>query len=235
MPLEGFTRVPVCSACLKEPEPLDAEFFCRSCKTPFQNRFPLDSDGVCALCREGLRGFNDAYCFGTYGGTLRGLIHLFKYRGVKPLAGHLARLLRDAAPLDRRFDAVVPIPLHWRKHWERGFNQSELLAKEIGRHRGVPAINALRRRRATSTQAGLSHSARRRNGAGAFAVTTTQAIAGKRILRVDDVMTTGAPASACGAALKAAGAVSVTLLTIARVDRRIAQTPKAGSEAPRTT
>ncbi len=190
---------------------------------------------MCALCREGLRGFDDAHCFGAYGGTLRSLIHLFKYGGVKPLAGHLARLLRDAIPADRRFDAVVPIPLYWWKHWERGFNQSELLAREIGRHRGIPTVNAMRRLRATSTQAGLSRSARRRNVAGAFAVKNRHAVAGKRILLVDDVMTTGATASAGGAALKAAGALSVTLLTVARVDRRIAWTPASGADFLRAT
>jgi ComF family protein len=182
-----------------------------------------------------LRGFDEAYCYGLYGGALRGLIHLFKYAGVKPLAAHLARLIREGCPLDRRYDAVVPVPLHWRKRWERGYNQSELLAREIARHRGIPLVNAVRRRRATSTQAGLSHSARRRNVAGAFAVKDRGPIAGKRILLVDDVMTTGATASACGAALKAAGAASVTLLTIARVDRRIARTTIAGSDTAGVT
>jgi len=190
-----------------------------SCRTPFQNPFPLDEEGVCRLCRSGARGFDTAYCFGAYEGTLRELIHLFKYGRMKPLAKPLAAHM--ALPLDRQFDVVVPMPLHWRRQWQRGFNQSELLARLTARRRGIPMVNAVRRTRATSAQAGLSNAARRENVAGAFRVRKPRAVEARRVLLIDDVMTTGATASACALALKRAGAKSVTLLALARVDRRI--------------
>lgn len=197
-----------------------AEHFCISCKTPFHNRFPLDLEGRCLLCRTGARGFDAAYCFGSYEGVLRQLIHLFKYTGMKPLARPLAAQLAGALPLERQFDLVTPMPLHWRRKWTRGFNQSELLARIIARRRRIPMKNVVSRVRATSAQAGLTNSKRRKNVAGAFRVRRRQSVSGLRILLVDDVMTTGATGSACAAALKAAGARSVTLLTVARVDRR---------------
>src|SRR5205823_7891329 len=82
-PLADVSRIPVCAACLKKPIPITAEYFCLSCKTPFQNRFPLEVDGRCLLCRSGSRGFDEAFCFGSYEDTLRELIHIFKYGGVR--------------------------------------------------------------------------------------------------------------------------------------------------------
>jgi len=140
---------------------------------------------------------------------------------MKPLARPLAAFLVRALAVDAQYDAVVPVPLHWRKRWSRGFNQSELLARLIARKRGIPVWNALRRKRATAIQAGLANAGRRRNVAGAFAVRGGHALAGKRILLIDDVMTTGATAGACASALKRGGAGSVSLLTLARVDRRL--------------
>src|ERR1039458_9711989 len=139
------------------PEPLSAEFFCASCRTPFQNAFPLDAEGRCALCRHGLRGFDAAYCYGSYEGALRELIHLYKYSGIRALAGRLEELLAAALPRDERFDAVTPVPLHWRREWQRGFNQSDLLARTIARRCGIPVIHALKRVRPTVAQAGLSN------------------------------------------------------------------------------
>ena len=164
-----------------------------------------------------------------YEGPLRSLIHLFKYSGMKPLARPLAAYLERALAVDEHFDAVVPVPLHWRKQWSRGFNQAELLARYVAKRRGIPVWNALRRKRATATQAGLANAGRRRNVAAAFAVKgnrlfgrkAARRLAGKKILLIDDVMTTGATASACAAALKRGGADSISLLTLARVDRRI--------------
>jgi ComF family protein len=219
----GFTRVPVCADCLSSPAPIAAEYFCVTCRTPFQNRFPLDDHGVCRLCRSGARGFDAAYCFGAYEGTLRQLIHLFKYKRMKPLAKELSAQLARALPRDQRFDIVVPMPLHWRRHWQRGFNQSELLARATARRSGIRMVNAVRRTRATATQAGLSNAKRRENVAGAFRVKNRRLVEGRRILLIDDVMTTGATASACALALKRAGAKSVSLLALARVDRRMAE------------
>jgi ComF family protein len=181
------------------------------------------------MCRAGLRGFDAAYCYGAYEGTLRELIHLYKYGRIQTLAKPLADLLAAALPLGERFDAVTPVPLHWRKQWRRGFNQSELLARAIAWRRGIPMTAALQRSRPTEVQAGLSNHARRENVATAFrARRAAQTLAGRSVLLVDDVMTTGSTAAACARVLKRAGVQKVVLLTVARVDRRFeAGTPAA--------
>jgi ComF family protein len=220
-PIDTVTRLPVCPDCLKSPQPLSAEFFCVRCRTPFQNAFPLDKRGLCGLCRHGLRGFDAAYCFGAYEGKLRDLIHLYKYGRLQTLARPLGDFMAAALPRDERFDAIVPVPLHWRRQWQRGFNQSERLALTLSRRTAIPVIKALRRVHSTAMQAGLSNTARRLNVSTAFSCRRPDAVAGKRILLIDDVMTTGSTASACAAELKNAGAARVALLTVARVDRRL--------------
>jgi ComF family protein len=174
------------------------------------------------LCRLGLQGFDAAYSYGSYEGTLRKLVHLFKYSGMRPLAGPFGKLLTRALPRDQQFDLIVPMPLHWFKRWRRGFNQADLLAREIGRKWQVPVREVVRRRKATSPQAGLTNAKRRANVAGAFRVPRGRRLDGLRVLLVDDVLTTGATASACARALKRAGAAHVSLLALARTDRRAA-------------
>ena len=176
------------------------------------------------------------YSYGSYEGSLRKLIHLFKYDKIyslaRPLAGFLARVL----PREERFDAVVPMPLHWRRGWERGFNQSELLAREIAKKWNVPLQRSVRRVKSTAPQAGLTNAKRRVNVAGAFAVRKNVRLDGARVLLVDDVLTTGATAAACARALKRAGAAHVALLALARTDRRVAlssfeMTPEGNANA----
>jgi ComF family protein len=197
-----------------------AEYYCRCCRAPFLNPAPLDREGTCALCRRGLAGFDSAFSFGFHDGTLRTLVHLFKYEGIRTLRGPLAGLLMRALPRDTSFDAVVPMPMHWRRRWERGFNQADLLASEVARRLALPVARALARRKATAPQAGMSRLQRRRNVAGAFHVRRAGEISGRRLLLVDDVLTTGATAAAASAELKRAGARSVTVLTVTRADRR---------------
>ena len=202
---------------------MSADFFCVSCGMPFQNPFPLDEEGRCGLCRSGMRGFDSAHCFGSYEGTLRKLIHVYKYGRVRTLVRPLGELLSRALPRQESFDAVIPVPLHWRRQWHRGFNQSELLSREIARRCGIPVLGVLRRIMPTKVQAGLSNTARRQNVATAFRCRRryAQKVQGRRFLLVDDVVTTGATAAACAMTLKRAGAAGVTLLTVARVDRRL--------------
>jgi len=190
------------------------------CHTPFLNPAPLDENGRCALCRRGLTGFDAAFSYGEYEGALRKLIHLFKYDRITALAGPLGAFLCAALPRDHRFEVIVPMPLHWRRRWHRGFNQCELLARLLGQRTGLPVRNAIGRRRSTPAQAGLSNSERRSNVAGAFASKHVNQVMAKHVLLIDDVLTTGATASACASALKRVGARRVTVLTLARVDRR---------------
>jgi ComF family protein len=187
---------------------------------PFVNRFPLDETGRCGLCRLGLRGFDAVYSYGSYEGTLRELVHLFKYSGIKPLARTFGNFLAQALPREASFDVIVPMPLHWFKQWQRGFNQSDVLAREIGKKWNVPVRNLVRRKKATLPQAGLTNAKRRANVSGAFKTARGRSLAGMRVLLVDDVVTTGATASACARVLKRAGAAHVALLALARTDRR---------------
>jgi len=189
---------------------------------PFVNRFPLDETGRCALCRLCLQGFDAVYSYGSYEGTLRELVHLFNYGGVRPLAGTFGKFLVQALPRETAFDVIVPMPLHWFKKWQRGFNQSDLLAREISKKWGVPVRTVVRRQKATRPQAGLTNSKRRANMSGAFKIPRGRSLAGIRVLLVDDVVTTGATASACARVLKRAGAAHVAFLALARTDRRAA-------------
>jgi ComF family protein len=236
-PLRELSRIPVCGACLSQPAPLQAEYFCRACGTPFLDPRPLDEAGLCALCRSGLNSFDQVYAAGAYEGALRKLIHLFKFEGVRPLARPLGAFLAGALPRERTFDAIVPMPLHWRRRWQRGFNQSELLAREIARRWRMPIRRLVRRKRATAPQAGLTSAQRRTNVQGAFETIPGARLEGLRILLIDDVLTTGATADACARALKRAGAAGVALLTLARRDRHegsteleMANAAVAGSE-----
>ena len=155
------------------------------------------------------------------GGIARAAILLSKHGGRLGLLQHLAALLAEGAPADlmlRTWDAAVPVPLHWRRRWRRGFNQAEALARAVGGRHGLPVERGcLARVRATPPQQGDA-AARRRNVLNAFVVRRAERIMGKRLLLVDDVFTTGATVNACAAALLAAGASAVGVLTLARVE-----------------
>ena len=213
-------RFPVCPACLTLPQPHSAENFCRTCLTPFVEAYPLNEEGLCQSCREGTVGFDTVYAFGSFEGALQRLIHLFKYSKVESLAKPLSGLLLRALPRDGTFDHVMAMPMHWRKHWERGFNQAELLAGPVAKRFGLKLSRNLRRSRYTQAQAGLDEAGRRANLKDSFRVKQPSAMSGKRILLIDDVLTTGATLRAAAEALKRAGAARVTVLTLARVDRQ---------------
>lgn len=165
--------------------------------------------------------FQQAFCYGAYDGELARLIHLFKYRGIRTLAAPLGELLARSLPHAQAFDVIVPMPLHWWKRLTRTFNQSDLLAGEVSRRTGIPWSRALRRVKRTAVQAGLTSAERRDNVRGAFRISRPEAVAGKRVLLIDDVLTTGATAAAASAVLRRAGAAHVAVLALARVDRRM--------------
>jgi ComF family protein len=174
----------------------------------------------CGRCRRGLNPVTAGASLGPFEGSLRTAIHELKYRGRRRVAGRLAEeilALPDAATLLSPGAILVPVPLHPRRLRERGFNQAELLAREIGRRSGLVAISALRRKRETAPQTGLSAAIRRANVSGAFVVERRGVLAGRVVVLVDDVYTTGATALACARVMRAAGALEVRVLTLARV------------------
>jgi ComF family protein len=151
----------------------------------------------------------------------RTLVHALKYGDRLDLAPMMGRWMATAGrSLTAEADAIIPVPLHWRRYWARRFNQSALLAEAIAKASQVPlALGALKRVKATPQQVGLSQAARALNVQGAFRVSPTgkAAIAGRRLILVDDVITTGATIDACARALLRAGAAEVNVLTFARV------------------
>lgn len=155
---------------------------------------------------------------GAYEGALRSVVHALKYQERRSVATRLGLLMR-ASGVDVLADAdgVVPIPLHPRRQWERGFNQ----AAELAAHLGVPIVHALRRTRATPSQVSLPAEERRENVRGAFAPARHAPVRGLRLVLVDDVSTTGATLEACAEVLREAGAAEIRALTAARVVTRL--------------
>ncbi len=149
------------------------------------------------------------------------LVHSLKYGDRLDLAPTMGRwMARAGRELTDGADALVPVPLHWRRLWARRFNQAAALAAAISRESGVRIVDdALRRLRATPQQVGLNRTDRATNVQGAFAVPEERqaAVAGKRLVLIDDVLTSGATADTCARALLRAGAAQVDVLVFARV------------------
>jgi ComF family protein len=210
-PLSGC----VCASCWIAVRPITPPM-CDRCGDPLPR-----SDGHCPACSGPSSAITRARAIGEYEGTLREIIHAFKYSGRLSLAPRLAKRMRQrAGGLMGEVDCVVPVPLHWRREYQRGFNQ----ALELARHLGPPVVDVLRRRRATRAQVELAAGQRRANVAGAFAIRKHRfrdpAIRGKNVLLIDDVSTTGATLEACAHVLKESGASAVSALTAARVITR---------------
>ncbi len=154
-----------------------------------------------------------------YDDVARALVLSFKYGDRLDLAPMLGQwMTRAGRELLDGADALVPVPLHWRRLWSRRFNQSAALAGAISKSCGVPVLHeALRRVRATPQQVGLSKTERADNVQGAFRAPDKAAVAGRRLVLVDDVLTSGATADTCARALLRAGAAHVDVLVFARV------------------
>ncbi len=194
-------------------------------ESPFAVSGP-EGEPRCGLCRRIKPSYAKAAAYGSYDGGLRELIHLLKYEQVRPAADALGRVLAQTiAALEPLFGGdqilVVPVPLHARKRRQRGFNQTELIAraalklKPAGKRLELDA-RVLERRRETQSQTGLTRHQRRENMRGAFAVVKPERVVGQEVLLVDDVFTTGTTVSECARILRRAGAAKVWVATVAR-------------------
>ena len=214
----------LCDACRAKIPIRPAEACCAVCgKTLVERDAALGTAAhVCRLCRKEPPPFALARSAALLQGPVRTLVHDLKYHRAEWLAPALGELLHGcylAHYAAERPDVVVPIPLHPFKRLSRGYNQSELLARDLARRLGLPcAPRLVARVRNTATQTKRDRSERRRNMDGAFAVRPARApfCAGKRVLLVDDVMTTGATFAAAARALRDAGAARVLCLSVAR-------------------
>ena len=218
------SRCPACAHSLRRPlsGPL-----CEACWALLPTRSlalcPCSASGErrCPRCRRGLNPLGRGLSLGRHEGPLRLLVHELKYRGKRVVAARLAEQFLARADVRALLEPdclLVPVPLHPRRRRQRGFNQSELMARELARRCGRRLVaEVLARRTDTSPQTGLSAAARRANLKDAFLVRRRGALAGRVVVLVDDVLTTGATARACAAALRAAGAREVRVLTAARV------------------
>jgi len=228
-PLLRLARLPVCDECLGSLLPADV-IACSVCGEIIAPA-AVEFSSLCGLCQRAHPRFDFAVSFSGYDGKLRRLLHLFKYEQLRPAANVLGRKLAGAiarrAIADLQPLLLVPVPLHRSKRRQRGFNQSELLARMALRHleRSKFALHAgnLRRVRATVSQTGLTRHQRRENVRGAFVVSAPERVRDRSVIVVDDVYTTGTTLNECARVLRAAGAKHVVVATVARVYRSVAE------------
>jgi len=221
----------LCAACR---EPVEGTGLCAACWSklsfiapPYCERlgipFPFDG-GPGLLSMEAIAdppAYQRARAAVRYDEIARSLVHALKYGDRLDLAPMMGRwMARAGRQLLAEADALVPVPLHWRRQWARRFNQSAVLAEVITQGSAVTvAHGALTRRKSTRQQVGLDKSARAQNVQGAFRVATGRKadVTGRKLLLIDDVLTSGATVDACARALLRGGAASVDVLVFARV------------------
>ena len=224
-PLVRLAPLPVCDSCIGSVDRAHVTA-CTICGEALDLASP-EAQLMCALCRRAHPDFDFAVSFGAYDGALRMLIHLLKCEQVRPTANILdAKVAQSIA--ERSFSAadtvlLIPVPLHRIKRRLRGFNQSELIARNAARYvdraRFTAHIGNLRRVRRTVSQAGLTRHQRREKVRGAFVVTKPWQLRDRTIVLIDDIYTTGTTLNECARVLRKAGADPVVVPTVARVYR----------------
>jgi len=227
--LVQLSRIPVCADCLDSLAPADVTA-CSVCGEALGFRSP-GSETLCGVCRRAHPRFDFAMSYGSYDGALRRLVHLLKYEQFRPAANVLgAKLAQSLRRSEFAADSpvlMIPVPLHPSKRRQRGFNQSELIARSavqnLGGSRFELHTGNLRRRRATTSQTGLTSHQRRENVRGAFIVTAPASVVDRDVVIVDDVYTTGTTLNECARVLRAAGAGQIAVATVARVYREVAE------------
>jgi ComF family protein len=215
-PQEGY----VCGRCWSRPGGIRLVVppYCGRCGLPFEG--DITAPFECANCRDLDLAFSSARAAVVATPFLLEIIHRYKYQRALWFEPFLADLLirQAAAPLrEGSWDALVPVPLFPVKRREREFNQAERLGAALAQAAGLPLVtHAVRRVVPTRTQTRLNRQERADNMRGAFAPAPGRPLAGKRVVLVDDVLTTGATTNACALALRAAGAAEVSVWTLAR-------------------
>jgi len=205
---------PECPACGRQDTPL-----CAACRGELERRLTEPPGVPIGLPARQPAGIAQLEWCAAYGGPARACLHALKYDGelrlVAPLGGVMARRWRQAAVGG---EVLVPVPVHTERRRQRGFDQAELLASEVGSRLGLPIVPALQRTARTLAQHKLGRGARAGNMGGAFVARRDlrARLAGRWPVLVDDVVTTGATLEACATALHDAGAVAVSALTLAR-------------------
>ncbi len=208
----------LCWDCVSGFKPVTAPF-CQRCGDPIEG---ISVDGFnCSLCRRRPPAFDLARSAFRHRGGLKSAVQHFKYSGRTDLASTLAQFLEACVAAhygDITFDAVLPVPLHGSRQRDRTYNQSALLAQHLSPRLGLAyrPHKTLYRSRNTPTQTGLNANQRSQNVRDAFRVKDPELIRGATVLLVDDVMTTGATASAAAAGVQAAGASGVYVVTVSR-------------------
>src|SRR5262245_37091851 len=220
-------RDPLCGACWRRVERLTPPW-CWVCGLAIAQFAPGDAPAAgagsaryrCGQCRRRPPAFSYARSAACYRGVLREALHAFKFGGRRALAAPLGDLLVEmgqGALAVADPDLLVPMPLHPRRERERGFNQALLLARRIGRAWRVPVrTDMLARTVATRPQSELNAEERRENVRGAFALRRPDLVAGRHVILVDDILTTGSTVRACAACLREGGAGTLGVLTVAR-------------------
>ncbi len=206
----------ICSGCLEKISPLPSQH-CGICSHPMEGMLR------CRNCDGRVWHLSVIVAGCRYEGAVRDLVQRFKYgrdQSLLPLLSMLMdRGLEDQAISGRKFDGVIPVPLHPLREREREFNQAQLLAVPVARRLGLPLLSPLRRKRATSPQAGFDRRHRMENLRGAFERRSGRGgfvPEGGVLLLVDDVATTGCTLDACAAVLREAGAAEVCGIVVAR-------------------
>jgi ComF family protein len=214
----AIDRPGLCAACWRRLSFL-APPWCACCGLPFEQ--PIGAGALCGSCAAGAPGFDRSRAALAYDDGARPLLLALKHgdrlEGVPVFAGWLAAAMREFAP---DIDVIAPVPLHRWRLWTRRYNQAAELARALAARTGLACDpRLLVRTRATPSQGGLSATGRRRNVAGAFMLRPGAGIAGRHVLLVDDVFTTGATLDACARTLRRAGAARVDCVALARVLR----------------
>ena len=200
---------PICSECWNSIGPYTGAM-CQRCGKPLVS----DSSTFCGGCLESEPAFVSARSFGLYDGVLRKAINHLKYYGRRRLAGPLAEMMIGMQL--PQADTVIPVPLHKSRHRQREFNQSALFARHVARNLNAALIiNSLTKIRDTAPQVGLSYKERVKNVRNAFGTENKDNIAGKKIILVDDVVTTGSTIRECAKVLKKTGASRVYVVSLA--------------------